>query len=134
MDIGVWMSKETLARKRESGVAVQVWNLPHLPKGFADAEPGRLFVAVDGHWRGFFRLTPGTLQNDTDRECSCAVVYDPVSWTPVLPEKAPHETRRISYTLDVPAVDVIAPGRTKRRNEDPAGEFISLLQQEEKRE
>ena len=134
MDFGVWMSKETLTHKRASEVAVQVWNLPHLPNGFADADPGRLFVAVDGHWRGFFRLMPGTLHNDKDRECPCAVVFDPASWTPVLPEKAPHETRRTGYTLEVPSVGPGASGLPKRRSDDEAGALISLLQQEERKE
>jgi hypothetical protein len=134
MDIGVWMSKETLAHKREGDVAAQVWNLPHLPDGFMSDELGRLFVAVDGHWRGFFQLVTGTTHNPAERDCPCTVVFDPASWTPVLPERAPHEAKRLGYTLVVPSVDLIAPGKTKRPNEQQVGDLISILKREEKQE
>jgi hypothetical protein len=134
MDIGIWMSKELLAHKRESDVAVQVWNLPHLPNGLAENEPGRLFVAVDEHWRGFFRLAPGVVHTPEDRDRPCAVAFDPASWTPVLPEKAPRENQRAGYTLDVPVGDLLVEGKPRLRNEDGVGELISLLKKEERQE
>ena len=134
MDIGVWMSRGVLEHKRQDDVAVQVWNLRRLPDGFATASgAGRLFVAVEGHWRGFFRLSPNIMRNEADSACPYTLAFDPKSWTPIPPERAPQCDRQSGYTLAPPPVTVIKPEeRTQRENETQ--ELCSLLEREEERE
>jgi hypothetical protein len=134
MDMGIWISKEVLARLREPGDEVRSWTLPHLPTGFEASEEGRLFVAVDDHWRGFFQRVPETTHAEADQKCSCTITFAPASWTPVLPERAPQENRREGFTLEVPAVDLIASGKINRQGGDQVGTLISLLKREEEDE
>jgi hypothetical protein len=140
-DIGVWMSRGVLEHKRQNDVAVQVWNLRRLPDGFAEAFiAGRLFVAVDGHWRGFFRLAAPILCNAADPACPYAVAFDPNSWTAIFPQRAPTRDRRTGYTLDLPTADMVKPtappdstrGETSQKNETQ--ELMALLEREEERE
>ncbi len=140
-DIGVWMSRGVLEHKRQNDVALQVWNLRRLPDGFAEAfVAGRLFVAVDGHWRGFFRLVAPILYNSADSVCAYTLSFDPNSWTAIFPQRAPTRNRRIGYTLDLPTPDIVDPshrpsgqnGRTRLNNE--IKELITLLEREEERE
>jgi hypothetical protein len=128
------MSRELLEHKRENDVAVQVWNLPCLPEDFAEGEPGRLFVAVDDHWRGFFRLAPVATRPAEGRDHPCALAFDPASWTPVLPEKAPPEKDRTGYTLDIPVADLLVDDKTSPQGKDEVGKLLSLLKKEEKHE
>ncbi len=140
-DIGVWMSRGVLEHKRQNDVAVQVWNLRRLPDGFAEAfVAGRLFVAVDGHWRGFFRLAAPLLFNAADPVCPYTLPFNPNSWTAIFPRRAPTRNRRTGYTLDLPTADILDPihrpsgqnGRTRWKNETK--ELIALLEREEERE
>ena len=140
-DIGVWMSRGVLEHKRQNDVAVQVWNLRRLPDGFAEEfVAGRLFIAVGGHWRGFFRLAAPILCNAADPVCPYTLSFDPNSWTALLPQRAPTRDRRTGYTLDLPTVDILKPtdpsdstrGETIRQNETE--ELIALLEREEERE
>jgi hypothetical protein len=140
-DVGVWMSRGVLEHKRHNDVAVQVWNLRRLPDGFTDAfVAGRLFVAVDGHWRGFFRLAAPILCNAADPDCPYALTFDPNSWTGIFPQRAPTRDRRTGYTLDLPTVDILKPtappdstrGETSQENETQ--ELIALLERKEERE
>ena len=140
-DVGVWMSRGVLEHKRHNDVAVQVWNLRRLPDGFAEAfVAGRLFVAVAGHWRGFFRLKAPILCNADDPACPYALAFDPNSWTAIFPQRAPTRDRRTGYTLDLPTVDMAKPtdphdstrGETSQENETQ--ELIALLEREEERE
>jgi hypothetical protein len=140
-DLGVWMSRGVLEHKRQNDVAVQVWNLRRLPDGFAEAfVAGRLFVAVDGHWRGFFRLEAPLLYNGADPVCPYTLPFDPTSWTPILPQRAPTRDRRTGYTLDLPTVDMLKPPdppdstRGGTRQENDTEELIALLEREEERE
>ncbi len=104
-DIGIWMSKPVLDHKRETDVFVQVWNLRRLPDGFIEEKyPGRLFVAVNGHWRGFFRLRP-LLYNPDDLGCPYTLPFSPTSWTPILPQPAPVPNRAMGYTQELPRTD-----------------------------
>lgn len=133
--MGVWMSREVLAHKRQQDVAVQVWNFRRLPEGFATARaPGKLFVAVDGYWRGFFRTHP-VLYNPEDARCPYAVPFNPRSWTPMLPHRAPPRNRLLSYTLDLPPMETIPTGERKGTNlNNEINELWALLEREEKRE
>ena len=140
-DIGVWMSRGVLEHKRQNDVGVQVWNLRRLPDGFAKAfVASRLFVAVDGHWRGFFRLAAPILGNAADPVCPYTLPFDPNSWTAILPQRAPTRDRRTGYTLDLPTVDMVKPtdpsdstrGETRKQNETE--ELVALLEREEERE
>jgi hypothetical protein len=136
-DIGVWMSRGVLAHKRQNDVAVQVWNLRRLPDGFTEAfVTGRLFVAVDGHWRGFFRIEAPILCNPADPLCPYTVPFTPNSWTAILPQRAPPPDRRTGYTLDLPAVDIVKPHSTREgtKQENEIEELIALLEREEERE
>jgi hypothetical protein len=134
MDIGVWMSQGVLVHKRQDEVAVQVWNLRRLPDGLAAAAGGgRLFVSVDGHWRGFFRLSGPVMTNPDDAACPYTLAFSPQSWTAIPPEKSPPQNRQLGYTLDLPALDVAKPaGGTRRQNE--IDELTALLEREEERE
>ena len=135
------MSRGVLEHKRQNDVAVQVWNLRRLPDGFAEEfVAGRLFIAVGGHWRGFFRLAAPILCNAADPVCPYTLSFDPNSWTALLPQRAPTRDRRTGYTLDLPTVDILKPtdpsdstrGETIRQNETE--ELIALLEREEERE
>lgn len=140
-DIGIWMSRGVLEHKRQNDVAVQVWNLRRLPNGFAETfVAGRLFVAVAGHWRGFFRLAAPILYNAADPLCPYALSFHPNSWTAVFPQQAPPRNRRTGYTLDLPTLDMVKahnpPDRTRggTRQKIETDELMALLEREEERE
>jgi hypothetical protein len=131
------MSRGVLEHKRQNDVAVQVWNVRRLPDGFAEAfVAGRLFVAVDGHWRGFFRLMAPLLYNAADPLCPYTLPFNPNSWTAILPQRAPARNRRAGYTMDLPAVDIVKPDSTREgtKQENETEELIALLEREEERE
>lgn len=134
MDIGVWMSRAVLDHERDTESATQVWNLHDLPEGFVGTtEPHRLFVAVDGHWRGFFHLLPGVMQNDEDTAAPFTLAFDPRTWTPVLPERAPTQERDKAFTVSVPTVEG-CENDSKEKNETKERDLLSLLEREEERE
>jgi len=108
------MSREVLEHKRQTDVAVQVWNLRHLPDGFAEAACGRLFVAVAGHWRGFFRLSSKIMRNEMDPACPYTLPFDPNSWTAILPERSPPRNMHAGYTLDLPIKNIQADSLIRR--------------------
>ena len=136
------MSREVLEHKRDEEVAVQVWNLRRLPEGFAgNAGGSRLFVAVDGHWRGFFRLASKIIRNEFDPAYPYTLPFAPGSWTAVPPRRAPPRNRQAGYTLTVPPVDLLTPPAhskpTTPQNEtkqNETNELIALLEREEERE
>lgn len=133
MDLGVWMSRGVLEHKRQDDMAVQVWNVRRLPDDFASAPgAGRLYVAVDGHWRGFFRLSPTLLHNPADPTCPYTLVFDPRSWTTILPQRAPPRDRHTGYTAETPTTDLFPPNGTRPENETQ--ELYALLEREEERE
>ena len=69
MDIGVCMSKQTLAHKleaRHEKNPEQAWNLSKWPTQFSEPGENRLFVAVEGKWRGYFKLSKDALYNPND--------------------------------------------------------------------
>jgi len=132
-DIGVWMSREVLEHKRHDDVAVQVWNLRRLPGRLAsDSGAKRLFVAVQGHWRGFFRLSPRILHNQSDPACPYALAFDPKSWTAIPPERAPPCDTPTGYSLQVPIPEMLPANPPGQENETQ--ELCSFLEREEERE
>ena len=134
MDIGVWMSRGVLAHKRQNDVGIQVWNLRHVPDGFAKSTgAGRLFVSVDGHWRGFFRLSGPVMTNPDDTACPHTLAFTPQSWIAIPPENSPPQNRQLGYTLNLPAMGAAKPAEgTRRKNE--IDELNALLKREEERE
>ena len=106
MNLGVWMSRGVLAHKRDANEHdIQAWNMKALPDEMSHSPaPHRLFVAVDGHWRGFFVLQPWVQRNPRDHTQPWALVFDANTWTPVKPHPAPSRDRALGYTLDVPAL------------------------------
>lgn len=141
MDIGVWMSRGVLEHKRQNDVAVQVWNLRRLPDGFAEGSTaGRLFVAVDNHWRGFFRLSPRIMHNAADPLYPYTLPFDPNSWTAIPPQRAVHpRNRQTGYTLELPAVQTAKPThllpngqKDTTRHDNETNELIALLEREER--
>ena len=135
------MSREVLEHKRQNDVAVQVWNLRRLPDGFTEASTaGRLFVAVDDHWRGFFRLSPKIMRNEADSNCPYTLPFDPNSWTAIPPERSPPRNRQVGYTLDLPTMQAVKPthlpdeGTEVTRSDNETNELIALLEREEERE
>lgn len=135
MDLGVWMSRAVLEHKREGEHRTEAWNLRTVPEGFTDSPgPHRLFVAVEGHWRGFFRLLPDVMQNDLDRACRYTLAFDPRSWTGILPERAPPRRRGQAFTLEVPRRMSPTIDSTREENETEGEVLSSLLKREEERE
>ena len=104
MNLGVWMSRGVLAHKRDASEhATQAWNMKALPDELSHSpQPHRLFVAVDGHWRGFFVLQPWVDRNPRDTTSPWTLVFDANTWTAIQPQPAPPRNRARGYTLDVP--------------------------------
>ena len=103
MDLGVWMSRGVLGHKKAAEHEVQAWNMKALPDQLSRSpEPHRLFVAVDGRWRGFFVLQPWVHRNPLDNTHPWTLVFDANTWTAIQPRPAPPRDRTLGYTLDVP--------------------------------
>ena len=103
MDLGVWMSRGVLAHKRDTEVAVQAWNLKDLPDELSQSlPPNRLFIALDGYWRGYFVMEPWVTHNPADKAKPWTVLFDPNTWTEIKPEPAPSKDVRLGYTFEVP--------------------------------
>ena len=135
MDMGVWMSREVLAHKRDGEHRTEAWNLRCAPPGLSEFHGAhRLFVAVEGHWRGFFRLLPGVMRNDQDPACPYTLVFDPRSWTGMLPERAPPYRHGQAFTRDVPKLMKPDIDSTREENETEGEVLSSLLEREEERE
>lgn len=103
MDIGVWMSKQVLSHKlqaRREKNHEQAWNLAKWPTGFSNEEEHRLFVATDGKWIGYFRLSKEALYNPDDTT-PYTLLFDTRTWTriPTTPVK-----RFRGFTYKVPSL------------------------------
>ena len=60
MDIGVWMGRATLQEKlsqHSSRNPEGAWNLRNWPSGFSEGSENRLFVALDGAWIGYVKIS-----------------------------------------------------------------------------
>lgn len=85
MDIGVCMSAKIFDDKlqaRDQENTEQAWNLTRWPKGFTEEGEHRLFVAVDGAWRGYFKLNPEALFNPDDDSAPFTLLFDTCTWRP----------------------------------------------------
>ena len=110
MDIGVWMSRDTLEDKlalRGDKNPEGAWNLTRWPSGFVEGEENRLFVASEGAWRGYFQLADGALVNRADPTAGFSLLFDTRTWTPMPPQP---RTRFRGFTYKVPAVLQAVPG------------------------
>lgn len=102
MNLGVWMSKGVWQHKRQSSRPLETWNLPELPADFLDVYMhSRLYVAIQGCWRGYFVLNR-LLWSPSDVRAPFSLAFAPASWTPIDPRSAPPRCRAHRYTLDVP--------------------------------
>lgn len=87
MDLAVVMRPEVLADKIEDGrgrgPAVATWNTRRLPTRLTPGWTNRLFVAAQGHWRGYFPLSGEVFWNPRDAAAPYALIFDPRRWTPI---------------------------------------------------
>ena len=111
MDIGIWMSAQVLEHKlqaREEDNTEQAWNLSRWPTGFTQQDEHRLFVAVNGAWRGYFTLSPEALFNPSDPSAPFTLLLDTCSWTSI----DPVPVRRFrGFTYKVPQLSPAASGQ-----------------------
>jgi hypothetical protein len=96
------MSRETLREKlRQAGTdhPEAAWNLRSWPSGWGRPRRRHLFVALDGAWRGYFRLETNCLFNEEDRAVPYTLLFDTRTWTTI--EAIPVKRFR-GFTIDVP--------------------------------
>ena len=81
------------------------WNLRRWPEGFRQGD-NRLFVAADGMWAGYFKLSPEALYNPDDEAVPYTILFDTRTWTPI-----PHTPvkRFRGFTYEVPQLAVAPP-------------------------
>jgi hypothetical protein len=104
VDIGICMSASTLDEKleaRDEKNPEHAWNLARWPSGLSEKREHRLFVAVDGAWRGYFKLAKDALYNPEDERTPFTILFDTRTWTPIAPTPA---TRFRGFTYKVPAI------------------------------
>jgi len=91
MDLAVVMRPEVLADKLEDGRgrAVATWNTRRLPTRLTPGWTNRLFVATQGHWRGYFPLSGDVFWNPRDVAAPYALIVDPRRWRPIGPTPCP---------------------------------------------
>ena len=102
MDIGVWMSKQTLAHKleaRREKNPEQAWNLTRWPKGLSEQGDHRLFVATQGKWVGFFRLSEDALYNPNDTT-PFTLLFNTRTWT-IIPPTPVKRFRGFTYKAPI---------------------------------
>lgn len=105
MDLGVWMRADVLEHKleaRDERNPEQAWNLGRWPKGLSEPGEHRLFVACNGAWRGYFKLSGDALYNPDDSRTPYTILFDTRSWTRI--EPVPVERFR-GFTYSVPSVE-----------------------------
>jgi hypothetical protein len=105
MDIGVEMSPAVFEHKLEcahDGKSPEAtWNTRRVPKELTPGWTNRLFVAVNGHWRGYFLLSGEVLWNPDD-DVPCSLIFDTRRWTPIELVPAP---RFRGWTYVVPTLE-----------------------------
>ena len=106
MDIGIWMSAQVFQHKLEAKHQTnpeQTWNLSRWPRRLSGDVQHRLFVAVNGAWRGYFRLSAEALYSPADTGASFSLLFDTRSWTPI-PAVPVRHFRGFTYNVPDPAV------------------------------
>ena len=86
MDVGVRMRAEVLEHKLEArpeSNPEQAWNLFRWPGRLSQEGVHRLFVAVNGAWRGYFTLSPDALYSPDDLRAPYTLLFDSRTWTPI---------------------------------------------------
>lgn len=88
IDIGIYTSPAILAAKledrRPDRKAEATWNVKRLPTQMRKMKnPGRLFFACQGYWRGYFLLAPEVLFNPADTDKPYSLIFDLNSWTQI---------------------------------------------------
>jgi hypothetical protein len=102
MDIGIWMSGAVFSHKlqaRRERNPEEAWNLSKWPNGLSDPGQHRMFVAVDGFWRGYFVLSKDGLFNPKDPKTPYTLLFDTRTWTPI--DRIPVQRFR-GFTYNVP--------------------------------
>ena len=129
MDLGVGMSREVLADKREAGRGgrhrVATWNTRRVPRRLTPGWTNRLFVACDGWWRGSFPLAGEVGWNPADAAAPYALIFDPRRWTPIPAVQAPW-FRGWRYLDSPPGGEAMSAARLP----DPGGTRQEVLPQE----
>lgn len=85
-DIGVWMRPEVLAHKlkaRQQAKPLQAWNMGRWPTRLSQPGDHRLFVASDGAWRGYFKLSAHAIYSADDPTAPFTLLFDVRTWTPI---------------------------------------------------
>ena len=85
-DIGVWMRPEVLAHKLRTphgAHVLEAWNMGRWPTRLSQSGEHRLFVASNGAWRGYFKLSEHALYNAGDPSAPFTLLFDPRTWTPI---------------------------------------------------
>jgi len=83
------MSAEVLDHKLEAQTdrnTEEAWNVRSVPKGLG--KPGqvdRLFVACNGAWCGFFKLSPEVLWSPVDKKAPWTLLFDTKTWSSIKP-------------------------------------------------
>ena len=104
MDIGVWMRPEVLEHKLQAQNeknTEQAWNLARWPTRLSEEGDHRLFVAVNGSWRGFFNLCRDALYHPDDKSTPFSLLFDTRTWTSI--QHVPVKRFR-GFTYKVPPI------------------------------
>ncbi len=130
MDLGVVMSREVLADKRETGRtrrrAVATWNTRRVPRRLTPGWTNRLFVACGGWWRGSFPLAGEVGWNPADAAAPYALIFNPRRWTPIPAVRSPR-FRGWRYLDSSPEGEATSAAA---RLPDPGGDRQEVLPQE----
>jgi len=120
MDIGVWMSPATLEHKleaQEDPNPEQIWNLSRWPTRISEEGHHRLFVAVRGHWRGYFKLENEVLFNPLDT-VPYSLIFDTRTWTAI----PPTPVRRFrGFTYKTPPTPSVSDNSSPATPKGPTG-------------
>jgi hypothetical protein len=106
MDIGVWMRPDVLAHKLEAQDdpnTEEAWNLSRWPSRLSEKGVHRLFVACNGVWRGYFKLSGEALYNPEDSRTPYTILFDTRTWTTITPISV---KRFRGFTYQVPTLEV----------------------------
>ena len=112
MHIGIhtrWSVLEAkLERREDRRSTTETWQLSRLPQNLSPEGGNRLYVAVDGAWRGYFALQDEILYCPEDARAPYSLIFDTRTWVDI---RAIPTRRFRGFTYDTPAdEDVVALG------------------------